>query len=256
MSGSKTPVRQDGGGETRVGDRSGVRRELVENELYEVAARLFAEKGFAGTSIQDIASAMGVSRQALYYYVKTKDDLIEKLVREMIDITRSLSELFTRDSSVAADRRLHSLVRGLALQVAERPFRHRLIAQSESVLTGDLAAEHLAQRRRFNHEVIELIEDGQRSGVFLPGDARAAAMAVLGMCSWIAWWFHGDSGSAYQLADQVADMAVRGLLNPRPPQEEAGEPAIAITMIRDGLSRLERALGNGQVGGTAAPTAE
>ncbi|MFG2586140.1 TetR/AcrR family transcriptional regulator [Streptomyces malaysiensis] len=241
--------RQGGGKETRTGAWSGVRRELVENELYEQAARLFALKGFAGTSIQDIASAMGVSRQALYYYVKNKDDLIEKLVREMIDITRSLSDLFMSDPSRAADERLRSLLRGFALQVAERPFRHRLIAQSEAVLTGSLAAEHEAQRRRFAHDVIALIEDGQRSGVFLPVGARAAAMTVLGMCNWIAWWFHGDSATAYQTADQVADTAVRGLLAPQPQQGVADDPHTALAMIKASVRTLERALDDGAAGG-------
>ena len=52
------------------------RRELVENEIYEQAIRLFAERGFAGTSLQDIADALGITRPALYYYVKSKDELL------------------------------------------------------------------------------------------------------------------------------------------------------------------------------------
>src|SRR5213079_854717 len=55
------------------------RRELVENEIYEIAIRLFAERGFAGTSLQDIADALGITRPALYYYVKSKDELLAKL---------------------------------------------------------------------------------------------------------------------------------------------------------------------------------
>ena len=61
------------------------RRELVENEIYEQATRLFAERGFAGTSLQDIADAMGITRPALYYYVKSKDELLAKLVTEITD---------------------------------------------------------------------------------------------------------------------------------------------------------------------------
>ena len=61
----------------------GTRRELVENEMYEHAIRLFAERGFAGTSLQDIADAMGVTRPALYYYVKSKDELPDGEVGEL-----------------------------------------------------------------------------------------------------------------------------------------------------------------------------
>lgn len=230
---------REGIDDTEAAKNSGLRRELVANELYEHAARLFAQKGFAGTSIQDIASSMGVSRQSLYYYVKSKDDLIEKLVREMIDLTGSLSELVVADPSVPAAERLHSLVRGVALQVAERPFRHRLITQSESAFTGELADEHRAARRRFARSLISLIEEGQRSGEFLEVDARTAAMTVAGMCNWIAWWFRGDAAAAHELADQLAETAVRGLRSPRRQRATAGTPQAALEMIRDGVQKLE-----------------
>src|SRR5206468_2845368 len=70
-------------GEAKAGRMSTARRELVENELYEHATRLFAERGFAGTSLQDIADALGITRPALYYYVKSKDELLAKLVTEV-----------------------------------------------------------------------------------------------------------------------------------------------------------------------------
>src|SRR5262249_15236281 len=58
-------------------------RELVENEIYEQAFRLFADRGFAGTSLQDIADALGITRPALYYYVKSKDELLAKLAADV-----------------------------------------------------------------------------------------------------------------------------------------------------------------------------
>ena len=59
-----------------------LRRDLMEGELYEKAAQLFAEKGFAGTTLQDIANAMGVSRPSLYHYIRSKDELLERLARQ------------------------------------------------------------------------------------------------------------------------------------------------------------------------------
>jgi hypothetical protein len=55
--------------ETTAG-RPTARRELVENEMFKQASRLFAERGFAGTNLGDIAEAMGITRPALYYYAK------------------------------------------------------------------------------------------------------------------------------------------------------------------------------------------
>src|ERR1700751_1024305 len=64
----------------RTTGRAGLRRRLVEQEILERAAELFAERGFSGATVQDLADALGVSRPALYYYAKSKDVLLEQLV--------------------------------------------------------------------------------------------------------------------------------------------------------------------------------
>jgi len=56
---------------------------LVEHEIDERAIRLFADRGFAGTSLQDIADALGITRPALYYYVKSKDELLARLAADV-----------------------------------------------------------------------------------------------------------------------------------------------------------------------------
>src|SRR2546425_4678982 len=92
MTSSSSPgPRRKAGAAAHPSDRNGgkpagastARRELVENEIYEQAIRLFAERGFAGTSLQDIADALGITRPALYYYVRSKDELLAKLAADV-----------------------------------------------------------------------------------------------------------------------------------------------------------------------------
>ena len=81
------------------------RRELVENEIYEHAIRLFAERGFAGTSLQDIADALGITRPALYYYVKSKDELLAKLAADVAGGSAAqIAELAARPDLDAAGK--------------------------------------------------------------------------------------------------------------------------------------------------------
>ena len=61
-------------------NRSGKRRELVEAEILERAALVFATRGFASSSLQDVADAAEISRPALYHYISSKEDLLVKLV--------------------------------------------------------------------------------------------------------------------------------------------------------------------------------
>ena len=109
------------------------RRELVEAEIYEQATRLFAERGFAGTSLQDIADAMGMTRPSLYYYVKNKDQLLARLVTEITEgPAAAVEEIADRDLDATA--KLRALVRLIAARQADHAARFRLVIRSESEL--------------------------------------------------------------------------------------------------------------------------
>ena len=100
----------------------------MEGELFEQAAALFAEKGFAGTTLQDIANAMGLSRPSLYHYIQSKDELLERLVE---DVTAAAAELVTvvaDDVTLTADEKVRQTVRGMVKLIAEQPSRFRLLA--------------------------------------------------------------------------------------------------------------------------------
>jgi AcrR family transcriptional regulator len=97
---------------------STARRELVENEIYENAIRLFAERGFAGTSLQDIADALGITRPALYYYVKSKDELLAKLAA---DVAGGSAAQITRSPSVPTWTRWASCGRSSGRTCSARP---------------------------------------------------------------------------------------------------------------------------------------
>jgi len=218
------------------------RRELVENELYEHATRLFAERGFAGTSLQDIADALGITRPALYYYVKSKDELLAKLVTEVTN--GPLDEL---NALVAADDDPERLLRGIVGVIvgrrATQPERFRLLIRSEAELPAELTSAYDEGRRAVLKVIAGVVEAGVRAGRFRPVDARVAALGVLGMCNWVAWWFHpGGKDTADAVTAQLADMAVGALARPDHQVPEAEGPAAALKLLRQDLDHLERIL--------------
>ncbi len=165
------------------------RRELVEAQIYEQATRLFAERGFAGTSLQDIADAMGMTRPSLYYYVKNKDQLLARLVTEITEgPAAATEEIADRDQD--APTKLRDLVRLIAGQQAEHAARFRLVIRSESELPDDLAVAHEAAKRRVLDGFARIVDQGVRSGEFRPRPVRTTALALIGMCNWVAWWFN------------------------------------------------------------------
>ena len=172
------------------------RRGLVENEIYEHAIRLFAERGFAGTSLQDIADALGITRPALYYYVKSKDELLAKLAADVAGGSAAqITELAARPDLDAAGK-LREIVRLTALRQATQPERFRLLIRSEAELPAELSDAYDTSRRAVLRTVTDVIEEGIRAGRFRPVDARIAALGVIGMWNWLAWWFRPGRDSA------------------------------------------------------------
>jgi AcrR family transcriptional regulator len=240
----KSPARRKGSGDDAVkpGRAGTARRELVENELYEHATRLFAERGFAGTSLQDIADALGITRPALYYYVKSKDELLAKLVTEVTDgPLNELTELVARPELDAVGK-LRGIVRIIVLRRASQPARFRLLIRSEAELPADLTAAYDESRRAVLKTVASTVEEGVRAGQFRPVDSRVAALGVLGMCNWVAWWFNPDGRDGVDaVAEQLTEMAL-GALQRADNRALGGGPAAALAMLRQDIDHLERVL--------------
>jgi AcrR family transcriptional regulator len=230
-------------GVPKAGRANTARRELVENELFEHATRLFAERGFAGTSLQDIADAMGITRPALYYYVRSKDELLAKLVTEVTNGPLDELTALVARTDLDAVGKLRGIVEVIVGRRASEPAHFRLLVRSEADLPAELTAAYDDGRRAVLRTIAGVIEEGTRIGVLRPVDSRVAALGVLGMCNWVAWWFRpGGRDTADSVIDQLADMAVGALQRPDQHVLDGGGPAAALKMLRQDLDHLERIL--------------
>lgn len=224
--------------------RPGVRRELVENEMYAQASRLFAERGFAGTSLQDIAEAMGMTRPALYYYVKSKDELLAKLVTEITEGNAAEIRSVVESSDIDAVTKLRKIARLLAFLRATQPARFLLLERSEAELPSGLADVHESAKRSVLHDLMRVIEEGVAKGQFRPVDPRVAALAVIGMCNWVAWWHHPGTGrNEADIAEQLADLAVAMVVQASERTPTVSGPRAALALLRQDLQYLDRTLG-------------
>jgi AcrR family transcriptional regulator len=218
------------------------RRELVVNEIYEQATRLFAERGFAGTSLQDIADAVGLTRPALYYYVKGKDELLAKLVAEITEESAASIGAIARRADLDPAAKLRAIVKASVQRQAEHAARFRLLLLSEAELPAEIAAAHEAGRRAVLKSIARVIDRGIEEGVFRPVDARIVALGVLGMNNWVAWWFTPGRDRIETVAEELADLAVASLLNPPDRAVADPGPAGVLQLLRHDLDRLERML--------------
>ena len=211
--------------------------------MLEHATRLFAEKGFAGTSLQDVAESMGLKRPALYYYFKSKDDLLDRLIADATTGPALELKVIAERADLDATQRLHAIARSSVAWIVTHTDRFLLLVKSESELSPANLKKFNAGRRDAVDIVRAVIDDGIKSGQFRPVDSRVATFGVFGICNWVAWWYQpGGRESVESIADQLADMVVAGLQRPEQRGQNVLNPRSAVAALRENLDRLEQAL--------------
>jgi AcrR family transcriptional regulator len=229
-------------GKQPVARRPNTRRALIVREVLDKATELFGVQGYDKTTLQDIAAGIGISRSALYHYVSSKEELLTMLMDEL---SESLGESIatSRAGADSPERKLRTLAGELVRQRAERPGPFRLLNQAESALPESVRAQQVRVRKAVLDELRSVIDEGVAAGIFKPLDSRVAALSIVGLCNWVAWWFHPGIGLDVEAtARQVAQSAVDIVL-----KEDLHQPAYvssqrALDSVRLCLEALERFL--------------
>lgn len=233
--------------EAATGDRSRTRRDLVEAQLLEQAAALFAEKGFGATSLQDVAERVGMSRPALYHYVSSKDDLLTRIVADFAEGGEQAVTQVAERTDLDPPATLHEMVRALCLEVASGTSRFRLVLNSEANLPAELAKRIRRSKRVVTQTVTSVLAAGVDSGDFRTVDPQLAALGILGTCNWIAWWYEpGSSRTPEEIADGFASQIVHGVVTPDTDGRHRGNPLAVLATMRSKIDTLEHLLSTGK----------
>ncbi|XVQ08628.1 TetR/AcrR family transcriptional regulator [Spirillospora sp. CA-255316] len=196
------------------------RRSPVERRILDAAVRLFAERGFDGTSVQEVVAAAEVTKGALYHYFDSKDDLLYEIYHSLI--TRQLADL---DRVLAAGRPPAETVRAIITELIRSTADHideaKVFTREMHRLDHDRMHAVRADRRRYHVRFRGLVERAQRDGVFAAQtSADTVTIVALGMVNQMPHWYRADGPkSAAELADEVSAFVLAAL---RP---EGGAPA-------------------------------
>jgi AcrR family transcriptional regulator len=180
-------------------------------ELHAAAVRLFRERGYHATSMQDLAEAVGVQRGSLYHYIAAKEDLLWEIMmhamatlREGIDpaVQAPLPASARLGRAVSAHLRVASMIRNeltilhVELKSLSRRRRDAMVAlrdEYERIFRG-------------------LVRDGIASGEFRPVDEKAAVFAMLGACNWFTQWYNPAGAAGHEaFAETFSGLFLDGL---------------------------------------------
>lgn len=182
-------------------------------EVLREAARLFMASGFHGTSMDDIASALGFTKAALYHYFRAKSDILYEIYEAVADaVARRLDE---HPEGLAAEERLHRTMRDMMHVIADMPVEVTVFFQEGPLLGSCLprrqAKELRAKEQRFTDYVTDAVEDAMDSGVLRRTDPTMTAYAFIGMVSWASRWYQpGGRAGVNEIADFFYSIGMDG----------------------------------------------
>lgn len=179
--------------------------------ITDAAATLFAEKGYDGTTLQDVASAVGVTKAGLYHYFPTKQDLFDSIVLGVLSDMLASAQARVADAHTPAERVAAFMASHAAFFEANRDrYRAAFIGRG-----GDLSvftAEQMAARRAYTDFLAGLLQEGRAAGAFAFDDAALVARGILGMLNWMTRWYHPDGRKGAQaIAADYARIVLKGI---------------------------------------------
>ncbi|WBB60239.1 TetR/AcrR family transcriptional regulator [Streptomyces sp. WMMC500] len=184
----------------------------VPERLLAAATRLFAERGFDRTSVQELVEAAGVTKGALYHYFGSKDDLLHEIYGRLLRLQQERLDHFA-----ALDAPVEYRLREAAADVVVTTVDHHedalIFFRSMHMLSPEKSKEVRAERRRYHERFRSLIEEGQATGVFstvtpadLVVDYHFGALHHLG-----SWYRRDGPMSAREVGDHLAELLMRAL---------------------------------------------
>lgn len=186
-------------------------------QIFEVACRLFAQRGFDGVSMRDIAAECGISKATLYHYFPDKDSILRPLA---MGTTKSIFVHVSKydDPTKPALARL----RVFLVETANffEKFRWAWIAGSTAFWSDPKARarkERIGWRDRYEQLLRDILQAGIESGEIKVQDVAMAGRFVLGSINWMARWYDPEGPlTAAEVAEQFCDMIVGGIRAPLP----------------------------------------
>jgi len=223
-----------------------IKANAMREAILDAASTLFIEHGFSGTSMYDIANALGVTRTAVYYYFKNKEAILVALTESVTSVPATGASRGREKSAPDPMEELRDLVRYHAKRVLSHPLQFRVVERAEINLPARLRESGRASRRSLLNKFTAVIEQGVRSGHFRVLDARIAAFAMIGMCNWTAWWYKpAGRRNPDEISEMLAEYALHALKRDdarRPRKAGVGE---AVRLLREDLSYLEQQIHDG-----------
>lgn len=197
-------------------------------QVLDAALTVIRDRGFEGATMGAIADVAGIPKSTLFHYVGSKDELVKLMQERLFEIARDELRAVADDGSRLPSDRLRALLQVHAHHCVERLSSPVLVAFAQR--WGDPASERggdeVLSRRRYETVFEETLQECVDAGEVAPRDTRTTAMGLIGMVTWMAFWYRpGTDPPVSVVVDGMLDMTFDGLR----PRHTSGQAAVAVS---------------------------
>jgi AcrR family transcriptional regulator len=184
----------------------------IPEKLMRVSVELFAERGYAQTSVQEIVDAAGVTKGALYHYFKSKDDLLFDIYDRMLSLQlEHLEQIVAR--GLSSEETLRLVCEDVLVTSIEWLREGIVFFRSQHMLTAERQTEVKRRRRKYNDEFEAILERGRADGIVRTDIPSAILIAhFFSDPHYLAQWYSpGGPLSKEQVASEITDLYLAGI---------------------------------------------
>lgn len=202
-------------------------------EICRTAAQIFLDRGYDATSVSDIARALGMTKAGLYHYFDSKEALLGEIITYGLDRVRDDVVVPSRAMRDPEERLRQLIVRHACITTHGRGAVAHLSGEIRALPSA--ARRQTEERMRQYFDLIrETLYELKAAGRLRKVDPTVAAFSLLGMILWVPRWFrHNGRLTQEQVAREIADMALGGLLRPK---RRASQPRRRLKRLRSNSS--------------------
>lgn len=179
-------------------------------EIIDAAVKAFAQYGYHGASMEDIAQMVGVKKRALYYYFPSKDELLFVILQHyceaMIEDLESILPTSDRPTEKLREAFGHHLA-----ALANHVEWFSVFLNEAKYLEEPHRKQIIALRDRYEQLIRRLIVEGMDRGELRPLNPKLVGFTLLGVINWMFQWYRPDESTPEELASALWDIVYEGI---------------------------------------------
>ncbi|HEV2386599.1 MAG TPA: TetR/AcrR family transcriptional regulator [Candidatus Acidoferrales bacterium] len=180
-------------------------------EILKSAAAAFHRRGYYGASVDQIASALHMTKGNLYHYFRDKEDILFACHEYALDLLLKMLKKLEGSPYPPREKLRRAIVSFVHLMIDE--LRGTALTMDVQALSPARRRKIIAKRDQFDRGMRRILSEGMEQGVFRRADPKLATFAILGSVNWIPYWFDAaGEASSVEIGEEFAEHLISGLL--------------------------------------------